>query len=297
MITSKIEQLRDPCILLENGIYYAYGSGRVFLEDGKSTIEWYCYKNTSGSLEGEWECLGNLCVTPEAAIDNHWAPEVHKYKDNFYMFTTYKSSKTGHRGCIVFKSASPEGPFVEITGGHFTPAEWDAIDATLYVDENGQPWSVFVHEWTCTEDGIGRMAAVKLSDDLSHAITEPIELFRADDPEWCGGRRVTDGCWLYRTQKGSLLMTWSNFSEEGYCVGIARSDNGKIDGKWSQEGLLFSKTINGGTYDGGHGMIFRSIEGKLYMSLHSPNNPGATRKEVPIFIPLREENDTLVWDR
>ena len=41
-IVSKIEQLRDPCIVVENGVYYAYGTG------------WVCYKNTSGSLAGDW---------------------------------------------------------------------------------------------------------------------------------------------------------------------------------------------------------------------------------------------------
>ena len=41
-IESSIECLRDPFIVLENGVYYAYGTG------------WVYYKNSSGSLESGW---------------------------------------------------------------------------------------------------------------------------------------------------------------------------------------------------------------------------------------------------
>ena len=281
MIVTNVN-LRDPCVVLDNGVYYVYGTG------------WGAYKNTSGKLDGDWEYIGRVVTVPEDAIDNYWAPEVHKYNGEFYMFTTYKSEKTGHRGCAIFKSSSPEGPFVEITNGHVTPADWDSIDGTLYIDEEGQPWMVFVHEWTSTDDGIGRMAAAKLSDDLTHFISEPIELFRAKDPSWSRSQ-VTDGCWLYRCQSGELLMIWSTGAADGYCVGIARSDNGKIDGNWSHDDtLLYSKTI-AGDYDGGHGMIFTSLNGQMYLSIHSPNNSSAGRSETFILIEIKEENGTLVW--
>ena len=101
---------------------------------------------------------------------------------------------------------------------------------------------------------------------------------------------------MYKCENGELIMIWSNFSDEGYCVGIARSDNGKVDGKWSQDDkLLYSKSMTG-EYDGGHGMIFYSITGQMYLSIHSPNNAGDGRKETPVFIAIREENGTLVWD-
>ena len=91
-------------------------------------------------------------------------------------------------------------------------------------------------------------------------------------------------------------MIWSNFGEDGYCVGIARSDNGRVDGKWTQdEKLLYSKHMTD-EFDGGHGMIFTTPEGKTYLSIHSPNDVGLSRKETPVFIAIREQNGTLVWD-
>lgn len=256
---------------------------------------WRACKNENGELDGEWIELEQTVNVPEDTADNYWAPEVHEYKGEFYMLTTYKSAKNGHRGCAVFKAATPDGPFEMISDGHITPHDWDSIDATLYIDENGQPWTVFVHEWTCTDDGIGRMAAAMLSDDLTRIVSKPIELFRADDPSWTD-YRVTDGCYMYRCKDGELIMIWSNFASDGYCVGIARSDNGKITGKWSKDDkLLYSKTI-AGDYDGGHGMLFRSADGQLYLELHSPNSGDTGRQETPVFIATREENGTLVCE-
>ncbi len=283
IVTSSIPQLRDPCVLVEDGVYYAYGTG------------WHCWKNDSGSLSGAFRDLG-LCVeVPADADTNFWAPEVHRYQGKYYMFTTYKSRRTGHRGCSIFCSDGPEGPFREITDGHATPKNWDSIDGTFYVDEDGQPWMIFVHEWTSTEDGVGRMAAAKLSEDLTGFVSEPIELFRADDPSWARGN-VTDGCWMYRCSTGELLMLWSNWDSAGYCVGIARSDNGRVDGKWTQDkALLYSKAMTG-DYDGGHGMLFTDTDGRMYLSIHAPNNATDARMEVPIFIPVKERDGTLVWD-
>jgi hypothetical protein len=83
---------------------------------------------------------------------------------------------------------------------------------------------------------------------------------------------VTDGCFLYRTKADKLLMIWSSFKNGSYALGIAESATGKVLGPWKQqENLIFEA-------DGGHGMIFRSFEGKLYIVLHSPNSPGGAER-------------------
>ena len=60
----------------------------------------------------------------------------------------------------------------------------------------------------------------------------------------------------------------------------------------NKEELLYSKELSG-EYDGGHAMIFRDIEGKEYVALHSPNFPTNERSEKPIFIPLTEQSGEL----
>lgn len=282
IIVSDISKLRDPCILVVGDTYYAYGTS------------WKCYKNTSGDLSGPWVKVKGVVTVPEDVDTNKWAPEVHEYNGAYYMFTTYKSKTTGHRGCTIMKSDSPEGPFVEITDGHITPKDWDAIDGTLYIDPDGQPWMVFVHEWTSTSNSIGTFTAAKLSEDFTHFVSEPFELFAANEPAWATAQ-VTDGCWLYTTEAGDLLMIWSNFEPAGYTVAISRSANGRLDGEWiHEESLLYSYNYTS-KHDGGHGMIFTDLNGQMYLSIHSPNTDTDARKATPTFIPIVEKNGTLVW--
>ena len=60
---------------------------------------------------------------------------------------------------------------------------------------------------------------------------------------------------------------------------MAVSDTGEITGRFSQLPPLFEK-------DGGHGMVFRDLQGQLWLTLHSPNEH---LQERPVFFPLREE--------
>ena len=67
-------------------------------------------------------------------------------------------------------------------------------------------------------------------------------------------------------------------------MGIARSDNGTVEGLWTQE----PEPIWG--KDGGHGMIFRAFDGRLFLTLHQPND---TPNERPIFRELMEQGDSI----
>ena len=55
MIETKIRKMRDPFILVENGVYYAYGTGCNGNDWNYTTYD--CYKNTDGSLDGKWTKL------------------------------------------------------------------------------------------------------------------------------------------------------------------------------------------------------------------------------------------------
>ena len=280
LIVTDVKELRDPFIVPVGDVYYMYGTG------------WLCYKNTNDCLAGPWQPLGRVAEVPADAARDLWAPEVHRYNNAYYMFTTYRSKTTDKHGCVILKSDNPEGPFKMISNGQITPSEWDSIDGTLHVDQNGQPWLVFVHEWISTDDGVGRMAAAKMSDDLTRLIDEPIELFRADDPEWKASY-VTDGPFLYRCKDGSLLMLWSNFINHKYCLAVAKSANGKIDGEWQQMPKpLYSAQL--GLLEGGHGMLFSAKNGKMYASFHSPNHEKHGRRETPVFLPVTEKNGNLI---
>ena len=126
---------------------------------------------------------------------------------------------------------------------------------------------------------------MRLTEDLKAAADRPFLLFRASDAPWSRPVRhssgmtgyVTDGPFLWRKEDGTLLCLWSGFSEKGYAQGLAVSDSGEIDGHFSQTAPLFLE-------DGGHGMLFRDLTGRVCLTLHSPNTHLLER---PRFVPVR----------
>lgn len=277
-------RVRDPYVLEHEGTYYMYGTGLAW--DGYGCVYSDDLQNWSAPVK---------VYAPEGACDGEndwWAPECHAYQGNFYLFATYRSAASGKRGVAIFRSADPLGPFAIITDGHVTPKDHDAIDGTLYVDETGQPWMVYVGEWTSNEDGVGDMMAAKLSDDLTRFVSEPILLFRGTDAKWARGK-ITDGPFLYKTKNGRLLMLWSNADVGGYCVGIAYSSNGKIDGRWRQQPRELYRATKDNA-DGGHGMLFTAPDGTLTLSIHSPNASTDDNPTTAIFVPVTDIGDTLV---
>lgn len=288
--TKKTEDIfiRDPCILVYGNKYFMYGTGAA------TKAGYGCY--VSEDLEN-WAGPVNVFEAENEedfyGIGDYWAPECYYYNGAFYLFATYKSGKNNHRGVSIMKSDSPLGPFHEITDGHITPSDWDAIDGTLYIDKNGEPWMIFVHEWTSMPDGVGDMSYAKLSEDLTHFTTEPVRMFKANEPFWTFNK-VTDGPCPYRTKDGSLIMLWSNtIPTSGYSVGIARSSNGEIDGKWTHE---LTPLYTEGKYhalDGGHGMIFETLDGRLMLSIHSPNSNTEENMTHAIFLELEDTGSTV----
>lgn len=282
-------RIRDPFVLVYDGKYYMYGT---CLSNGQG---YGCV--VSEDLEN-WSNPVQIYSPPEGfdGFADYWAPECHYYEGSFYLFATYKSAQSGKRGTAIFKSASPLGPFELWSNGHVTPTERDCIDGTLYVDESGQPWMVYVNEWTSNPDGMGEMAAAKLSDDLREFVSEPVMLFRSNKHIWTNGG-VTDGPFIYRTEKGRLVMLWSNSARSGgYAVGMAVSDSGEVDGNWIHHPEAFYCKSDEYPLDGGHPMLFTTLDGQLMMAIHSPNSSSENTHETAVFLPVEDAGDFLEID-
>ena len=277
--------IRDPFVLVHNGQYYLYGTRGATcwgLADGFDVY-------VSADLE-DWSGPHEVFHNDGSfwADRNYWAPEVHQWQGAFYMFASFKSETT-HRGTAILRAESPMGPFVPHSDGCVTPSDWESLDGTFYVSKEGKPYMVFCHEWV--QAGDGEICYIPLTDDLRAPCGEPVLLFHASDAPWARWMHhssgvdgcVTDGPFLWRTENGTLLCLWASFSQGGYTEGLAVSDNGEIDGRFTQIDPLFME-------DGGHGMVFRALDGQLYMTLHSPNHHPDER---PFFYPIRDEGGRL----
>ena len=280
--------IRDPYVLAAGGVYYLYGTrgencwGEDDGLDGyysRDLLEWTGPVEVFHKPEGFW------------ADRNYWAPECHAYRGAYYMFVSLKS-ESRCRGTQILKADHPLGPFELHSDGPVTPGDWECLDGTFYAAPDGRPYMIFCHEWVQVTDGA--VCALPLTGDLRAAAGEPQVLFTASQASWVLPHRsenhrmerahVTDGPFLYRHSGGALFMIWSSFGANGYAVGVAKSASGEIAGPWVQlDRPLFSE-------NGGHGMIFADNEGKLFLTLHSPNQ---TPLERPAFYPIRETADGI----
>ena len=275
--------IRDPFVVPveEEGIYYLYGTMGVYAWT-ETAVGVDCYVSTDLQI---WKGPIPVFRPPEGfwADRNFWAPEVYAWRGRYYMFISFKAPGVC-RGTQVLAADSPQGPFLPASDRPVTPSDWECLDGTFFVAEDGSPWMVFSHEWV--QVGDGQICALPLSEDLSCAIGQPVQLFSASEAPWAellvsNGRRgyVTDGPWMHRLPDGELLLFWSSHGTEGYTVGIARTPSGKLTGPWVQDSNpLFNK-------DGGHCMTFHDFHGNCWLSLHQPDGHP---NERPRLIPLDE---------
>lgn len=284
MLTLPNMPLHDPWMLANESdkTYYLYTSNmpRMSGVQGAGTMVY-----RSKDLK-HWEKPVVVFSASEMqwAQKGAWAPEVHRWKGRYYLFTTVHDDTkplppgrnavrpTYRRGTISAVSDSPLGPFHPLNPqGPLAPDDFMTLDGTLYVDHAGKPWLVYAHEWLQKTDGT--MEAVRLSEDLSKRIGEPIFLFKASDAPWLDQgvtpstmamQYVTDGPELYRTHDGHLLMLWSSYSNvDKYIQTIARSRSGSLEGPWEQLAPLIYQ-------DSGHGMLFHRFDGSLMLVVHRP---------------------------
>jgi arabinan endo-1,5-alpha-L-arabinosidase len=284
-------RMRDVCILpdVATQTYYMVGPGW-------NSVRAY----TSKDLK-MWQGPKTIFTTPEdiwgdIRVISIWAPELHKYKDKYYLFLTFDTRNRlaeqwrqwlprVTRGSQVLASDAPTGPFTPFENHSTLPTDMMTLDGTLWV-EDGKPYMVFCHEWVQIKDGT--VEYVPLRDDLSQTAGEPTRLFDGSDARWSKkseqyGCHVTDGPYLHMGKTGKLYMIWTSGGYTGYTCGIAISDSGKLAGPWrQQEEPLYQK-------DGGHGMLFTTFDGKLMMVLHAPNN----RQAQPHIFELEDTGETL----
>ena len=278
--------LRDPFILRNDSdhTYYLYGTTPAY--DGTG---FYCYSSKDlKEYDGPFKVFA-----PSKdfwGTKNYWAPEVYLINNKYYLLATFKADNHT-RGCQLFVSDSPKGPFVEYSD-ILTPNDFEALDATLCFDDDNKPYIVFCREWLQTQ--IGEMWRQNLSLDLKHAIGQPIYLFKGDDACWAStnvhfcSRKicVTDGPFLYKNSKHKVLL-WSTFIDyKNYGIGYAKFDDANNVCIQSAKALPI--------IDGGHSMIFKTFEGTDLLVFHKDNSQSGHESVAMISVKINEQGDLII---
>ena len=281
--------------------------GDPFIMADEDTQTYYMVGSTSGTVMWESKDLRNWS-NPHSYIEWDknswkgnipaiWAPEIHRYKGKYYCFATFTNNSMIHgevdgrklprRDTHILKSDSPQGPYCEFSTEDYLDANKCTLDGTLWVEPNGKPYMVYCYEWIQAVDG--RMEAVQLKRNLKAPKGKPFELFKASDTKWNDDSPVTDGPFLFLTKTGKLGMLWSSGSKSGYSQGVAYSESGMIRGPWVQD----TETLT--PRDHGHGMLFRTFEGRLLLICHTwhYDNKGKRLTRYPVLFEVDDSGDKL----
>ena len=270
-------RVRDPYIVTDKkaGLYRLYetypwfGGAGVFMRKSRDLETW-----------SEKKLVTSIPQVLSETVKAWWAPEMHEYKGKYYLLVTlWRPGHTPVRGTWIFGSESPDGPFVPVADNAFTPKDWDSLDGTLWT-EDSVPYMVFGRSWDQT--GEGTMNIVELTPGLDGVRGGHKTLFKAtdytatpvSDPRRKYVDRVSEGSYMFRSAAtGVLHMLWSNLLPTGYAVMVSDSKSGKAVGPWTAHRVLFGR-------DGGHGMVFRRLDGRLSFALHQPNSMYNERMKI-----------------
>jgi len=234
-----------------------------------------------------------------------WAAEIHQYKDKYYYFATFTNNNIKidtvagniieRRASHVLVSDKPDGPYKPMEDPTYLPADKPTLDGTFWIDSDGKPYMVYCYEWL--QNLNGTIEKIELKPDLSGSVGEEKLLFKASDSPWSKDKdkngneipnKVTDGPFLFRTGTGRLGMLWTSWQYKVYRQGVAYSESGTLDGPWIQEKEPITPP------DFGHGMLFKTFEGKQLMALHSHKEINGDYHRVPHLFEVDLSGDKLV---
>ncbi|MDO4171087.1 MAG: glycoside hydrolase family 43 protein [Prevotellaceae bacterium] len=286
--------MSDPCILADaqSRMYYMTGTGGR-LWKSKDLKLWDGPYSVALTDPSSW--MGRR---PEI-----WAAELHHYGDKYYYFATFTNDSIKicensngmipRRASHILVSDSPAGPYRPVGGSDYLPSDRPTLDGTFWIDTDGAPYMVFCGEWLYNNDGT--MEAVRLKEDLSGPVGAPFLLFKASASPWSrerlGGKtvpnRVTDGPWLFRTGTGRLGMIWTSWVYDVYTMGVAYSESGTLKGPWIQEPEPLTPPNHG------HGMIFKDLNGRNLLSLHSHSVVNGRYVRRPVLFEVDLSGDRL----
>ena len=291
-------RLSDPFILADKktATYFMTGTGGL-LWKSKDLKKWtgpfHVTKTDSASWMGKNPMI--------------WAAELHPYQDKYFYFATFtnrnikidtvKGNVIERRACHVLMSDNADGPYVPMKDSIYLPANMPTLDANFWV-EDGKPYMIYCHEWL--QNWNGTVEKIELKKDLSGSIGKGKILFRASDSPWSREKddkgndipnKVTDGPFVFRTQTGKLGMLWTSWIYDVYTQGVAYSSSGTLDGPWIQE----KQPITPPNF--GHGMLFRTFEGKLLMAVHSHKKVESRTIRIPHLFQVDDSGDKIIVGR
>lgn len=172
------------------------------------------------------------------AKDKFWAPECVEHEGKYYLFFSANwnynpthEEETFRLGVAV--SESPVGPFEDVTGQPLFDPGFPAIDANVFIDQDGCKYITYSR--CCYKHKVGEyeeshIYGAKLTENMTGIVGEG-RLLLQPCQEWENGsvktgRRWNEGSFMFK-RKGTyyLMFSANHFADKEYAVGYATSSH------------------------------------------------------------------------
>ncbi len=193
------------------------------------------------------------------ADDRAWASQCIERNGKFYWYICAHSRLSGGMAIGVAVADSPTGPFRDAIGKPLCGPNWDFIDPTVFIDDDGQAWLYF---------GNPRLYYVKLNEDMISLDGEirqfemTTQAFGVKDDH----TTYTEGPWIHKRGQTYYMLYAANGVPEDIRYSTAPSPTGP----WTYQGVIMPR--QGGSFTNHCGIV--DYKGHSYFAYHNGALPG-----------------------
>ncbi|MCR5331858.1 MAG: glycoside hydrolase family 43 protein [Lachnospiraceae bacterium] len=230
---------------------------------------WHCY--STGDM-AEWTDHGEIFSLDDIswADGRAWAPQCIERNGKFYLYCPVHKTNGG-MAIAVGVSDSPYGRFKDLGYPLIDEGDWNDIDPTVFIDDDGQAYLYF---------GNPELRYVLLNEDMiSYDKQKGIGRIPMTEESFSKGSHMTgtsyaEGPWFYK-RNGLYYMVFAAFGgEKGdgvqHIEHLAYSTSDSPLGPWKYGGVLMDE--KGGTFTNHPGIA--DFKGHSYLFYHTGELPG-----------------------
>ena len=258
----------DPAPMVEGDTLYLYTTHDEdqLINNFYTMFDWRCY-STKDMVN--WTDHGKIFSLDdiEWADDRAWAPQAVKRNGKYYLYCPVHKIDGG-MAIAVGVSDYPQGPFTDLGYPLIDEGDWNDIDPTVFIDDDGQAYLYF---------GNPELRYVLLNEDMI-SYNKEVGICKVDMTEEAfskgshnTGTSYGEGPWFYK-RNDLYYMVYAAFAEgEGRNEHLAYSVSEGPRGPWKYGGVLMEE---GPCFTNHPGIA--DFKGKSYLFYHTDELPGGS---------------------
>ena len=187
-----------------------------------------------------------------AKKNGDWASQCIRRNGKYYYYVTVESTRGG-RAVNVAVSDKKEGPFKDaLNGKHLAGPNWDYIDPTVFIDDDGQAWLYW---------GNPKLYYCPLKENMIECASE----IKVSDMSGFNGK-YTEGPWIHKRGKKYYMI----YAAGGIPESIDYSWSDSPTGPWTYKGVIMPKNEPGAAFTVHSGIV--DFKGRSFFFYHNQKN-------------------------